>query len=278
MDVEIPGCAALLHKAPSILEMKAYRDTWSHGLDSFLHWLSETFVFLRELLAPGGSIYTHIGPNVSHSVKLVMDETFGAENYLNQLIWKRTPFAGSSKARAKQFPTNHDCILLYRRGLAAHQFQHQYSEYSDEYKARFKYQDERGLYRKTLLKTYSEATAQRLMREGRWIDPSRPDAYPSYKQYLHESKGKQLEDLWPPGEDVELGGDADDDNVWEDVGPFKLDTEQTRRSVECFCGQTGGTGPGATGPKYPPDFANPMIVQADSQARPPSLVESSVQH
>jgi adenine-specific DNA-methyltransferase len=67
-----------------------------------------------------------------------------------------------------------------------------------------------------LLKTYSPRTEERLRAEDRWIDPIRPGAYPSYKQYLHESKGKQLEDIWG-GEETEDGGSPDDDNVWEDA-------------------------------------------------------------
>ncbi|MCG2810053.1 MAG: site-specific DNA-methyltransferase [Candidatus Aminicenantes bacterium] len=69
-------------------------------------------------------------------------------------------------------------------------------DYSDDYKERFQYEDKRGFYRKTLLKTYSLETEERLKREDRWIDSIRPGAYPSYKQYLHESKGKQIEDIW----------------------------------------------------------------------------------
>ncbi len=84
---------------------------------------------------------------------------------------------------------------MYAKG-DAFTFQHQYVDYSDEYKERFKYQDERGYYRKTLLKTYSDETFERLKAEDRLIQPTNPGAYYSYKQYLHESKGKQIEDIW----------------------------------------------------------------------------------
>src|SRR5713101_5176549 len=52
-------------KEPSTLEQKAYRDTWGQGLDSYLEWLHQTFVFLYELLSPAGSLHVHLGPNVS---------------------------------------------------------------------------------------------------------------------------------------------------------------------------------------------------------------------
>ena len=155
------------------------------------------------------------GPTLP-STRVILDEVFGPDCFLNEIIWKRTPFSGSSKARAHKFPTNHDCIYLYRKSSGGYFFKHQYADYAEAYKARFKYKDERGFYRKTLLKTFSVETGQRLKAEGRWIDPVRPGAYPSYKQYLHESKGKQLEDIWPVSAE-DTTGDADDDNVWEDV-------------------------------------------------------------
>src|SRR5271167_3054498 len=47
-------------KEPSILEQKAYRDTWGRGLDSYLHWLYEAVALLHELLADNGSMYLHV--------------------------------------------------------------------------------------------------------------------------------------------------------------------------------------------------------------------------
>jgi DNA modification methylase len=192
----IPESNETFMKEPSVIEQKAYRDTWGRGLDSYLQMMYERLLLIRELLTNNGSIYVHIGPELAGSVRCLMDEVFGPECRLNELIWKRTPFAGSSKARASKFPVNHDSIFYYAKTPGQYTFRHSYQDYTEEYKARFKYEDERGLYRKTLLKTYSAETERRLKDEGRWIDPVRAGAYPSYKQYLHESKGKQVEDIW----------------------------------------------------------------------------------
>jgi len=203
-----------LVKEASILEEKAYRDTWGEGVASYLAMLRCRLIIMRELLTESGVLYLHIGPDLSHYVRLIADEVFGANGYLNEIVWKRTPFAGSSKARAKKFPVNHDSILFYAKRESGFAFEHIYEEYSEEYKARFKYKDERGWYRKTLLKTYSKETEKRLKEEGRWIAPVRAGAYPSYRQYLHESKGRQIEDIWSAPED-EVNGD--EGNVWEDL-------------------------------------------------------------
>src|SRR5437870_6795844 len=72
-------------KEPSILEQKAYRDTWGRGLDSYLQWFYETAIFLHELLAENGSIYVHLDWHVGHYVKTVLDEVFGKEHFMNEI-------------------------------------------------------------------------------------------------------------------------------------------------------------------------------------------------
>jgi site-specific DNA-methyltransferase (adenine-specific)/adenine-specific DNA-methyltransferase len=172
---------------------KAYRDKVVGS--EFIEFLRRRLILLREVLAADGSIYVHLDTKKGHYIKAVLDEVFGEENFQNEVIWKRTPFAGSSKARAAKFPINHDSIFFYSR-TETYRFSHAFEEYSAAYKARFKHQDENGWYRKTSLKTYSKETEARLRSEGRFIEPVKKGAYPSYKQYLHESKGKQLEDIW----------------------------------------------------------------------------------
>jgi adenine-specific DNA-methyltransferase len=63
-------------KEPSVLEQKAYRDTWGGGLDSYLRWLHDALVLLRDLLAEDGSLYVHLDENVLHYAKAVLDELF----------------------------------------------------------------------------------------------------------------------------------------------------------------------------------------------------------
>src|SRR5438034_1284794 len=68
-QVEIDG--ENFTKEPSIIEQKAYRDTWGRGLDSYLQWFYETTVLLRELLTDNGSIYVHLDYHVIHYVKAI---------------------------------------------------------------------------------------------------------------------------------------------------------------------------------------------------------------
>lgn len=95
-------------KEPSILEQKAYRDTWGRGLDSYLEWLYAAGVLLHELLSDTGSLYVHIGPNVSHYAKVLLDEVFGTPAR-NSIIWKRA----DAHNDPNKFGIIHDEILYY---------------------------------------------------------------------------------------------------------------------------------------------------------------------
>ena len=97
-------------KQSSILEQKAYRDTWGRGLDSYLEWFYETVVLLRDLLNERGSIYVHLDWHVSFYAKAVLDEIFGSANFLSEIIWRRTNAKGLAFTG---YPNNHDVIFYY---------------------------------------------------------------------------------------------------------------------------------------------------------------------
>ncbi len=97
---------------PNLIEQLAYRDTWGGGLDTYLKWMFETLIFLRELLAESGSIYVHCDDTASHYVKAVMDEIFGYTNFRNEIVWKRT----GAHSSAKRYGPVHDVVLYCTRG------------------------------------------------------------------------------------------------------------------------------------------------------------------
>ena len=67
-------------KEPSIIEQKAYRDTWGQGLDSYLQWFYETVVMLRELLTESGSVYVHCDSGINSYIRAILDEAFSGNN------------------------------------------------------------------------------------------------------------------------------------------------------------------------------------------------------
>lgn len=160
--------------------------------------MTQRLIELHRVLKPTGTLYLHCDPTASHYLKIVLDSIFGPERFLNEIIRRRTPFKGSSKARAQQLPKNHDVIPFYSKSDT--RIWHGPTQpYTPEYLARFKWDDggDRGPYRKASLKTYSQETLERLRADNRLIEPVRQGAGYSYKQYLRESSGSsQIDDVW----------------------------------------------------------------------------------
>jgi adenine-specific DNA-methyltransferase len=119
-------------KEQSIVEEKAYRDTWGRGLDSFIHMLFDRFNLMRDFLADNGSIYVHIGWNVSHYVKAVLDEVFGSDRFVNQIIWKRQTAHNDIGQGSQHFGPIHDVIFLYAKSNE-YSWNMQYTPYAEEF-------------------------------------------------------------------------------------------------------------------------------------------------
>lgn len=98
-------------KEPSIIEHKAYRDTWGRGLESYLQWFYEAATILHELLHENGSLYVHLDWHVGHYAKCVLDEIFGPDRFINEIVWRRTGTHGTTRS----YGVIHDVILYYSK-------------------------------------------------------------------------------------------------------------------------------------------------------------------
>lgn len=70
--------------------VKAYRDTWTLGIHSYLAYLRDRFAMAKELLAETGSIFVQISDENLHRVRCVMDEVFGPENFVSTIVVRKT--------------------------------------------------------------------------------------------------------------------------------------------------------------------------------------------
>jgi DNA modification methylase len=127
-------------KEPSVIEMKAYRDTWGRGMDSYLQWFYETVVLLRELLAENGSIYVHLDWHVSHYAKAILDEVLGVANFRNAICWQKIRVV---KHQSTSYGNVQDTIFLYSKNDSM-LFNPQFREHTAEYNQRFDQVDEQG--------------------------------------------------------------------------------------------------------------------------------------
>ena len=113
-------------------EEKQYSDIWTS--DEYLQFMYERLVLLRELLSPEGIIALHCDATRGHYLRCLLDEVFGPNNFLNEIIWdyRRWP------TPAREFQKMHDNIYLYVKEKGNYFFERQYMERSEETEKRWK--------------------------------------------------------------------------------------------------------------------------------------------
>ncbi|MDD3267801.1 MAG: site-specific DNA-methyltransferase [Syntrophomonadaceae bacterium] len=107
------------------LDRSAFDDVWENSLDSYLDGLYPRLLLMKDLLSPNGSIFVHLDWHVSHYVKLLLDEIFSSENFINEIVWC---YGGGSGSK-KHFHRKHDLIFWYARS-DNYIFNPQYRPYS----------------------------------------------------------------------------------------------------------------------------------------------------
>ncbi len=108
--VELRGTKnKLAGEEQSLYEQVQYNDIWKN--DSYLQFMYERLILLRELLSDQGSIYLHCDWHKSHHLRFLLDEVFGEQESMNQIVWKYS----TSGSYPKYFAKNNDIILRYSK-------------------------------------------------------------------------------------------------------------------------------------------------------------------
>ena len=171
-----------------------YGDVWDK--EKYLNWMYENLMAIKSVMSENASIFVHLDWHICHYAKILMDEVFGEESFVNEIIWRNTVFTGSSKAIANRYPVNHNTIFWYCMGEFV--FNKPRVEYDEEYYKRFSNPDDdpNGPWQSVSLKSYSQETLERLKKTGALIYPKTEGAGYRFKQYQKDLKGKVVETLW----------------------------------------------------------------------------------
>jgi len=248
-------------KEPSIIEEKAYRDTWGRGLDSYLQMMYERLVLMQELLAENGLLWVHLDWRVGHHVKVVLDELF-PNCFVNQAIWRKT---NSPKAQAKEMGNQHDLILVYVKQPGRAVLKQLKRRPDEKYLKAFRYDngDGKGPYQTVALVAGSvQRTGGRKVFE--WHGVSAPWLYSKEnldqmweqglivktktggfrkKVYLSDIEGPLISDLWVDDEVNPLQGQSAENLNFPTQKPesllrriISMATEPNDLIADFFCG------------------------------------------
>jgi adenine-specific DNA-methyltransferase len=209
------GSARLDGESYSLGEQIQYTDIWAN--DNYLQFMYERLLLLKELLAHEGSIWLHCDPARGHYLKCVMDEVFGSDRFINQVVWKRSDAHSDVGQGARHLGAVHDMLLLYSKAesyrwtdifavLPESTVEQWYRNVEPETGRRYNKADVTGpggvakgnpVYEwKGVIRAwrYSKARMEELERQGRLVYSE--TGMPYQKRYLDESKGTPLQDWW----------------------------------------------------------------------------------
>lgn len=240
-------------------EEKQYGDIWSN--DEYLQFIYERLLIIKELLSSDGVISLHCDYHKVHHIRLIMDEIFGSENFVNEVIWKR----GNNKKAKRKYSQSHDNILIYSKSddyIFNPQFEAYEQDYIDKY---YGNKDEDGrryqlqaMYGKgsgpalyfgeQLLSPpaglhwrWKQETINKAMDEGIIVFPKGGEGMPRFKDYLDTKEGNPIRTIW--SDIVEVNSQASDRTNYPTQKPVELmeriiKTFSNENSIilDCFCG------------------------------------------
>lgn len=185
--INLPGMD--IEQKPTVIEQFAYSDTWQDGTVSYLKMLYPRLVLMRELLSDKGSIYVHIDWHVGAYVKVLMDDVFGKDNFVNNIIWH---YGGPSPIKTA-FARKYDIIYLYGKTLKRI-FNPQYGNIPISVLNRAKKNENGRLWLDQNLGKLKEDTIAKMESEGRLYRTKTGGL--RRKQYLDEMEGAQFDNVW----------------------------------------------------------------------------------
>ncbi len=200
-------------------EEKMYGDVWDK--EKYLNWMWENLMAIKSVMSETASIYVHLDWHMIHYVKIIMDEIFGEDNFINEIIWRRKQ---SVSWASKQFGITNDTILWYGCNADEYVFNPEYSiddENTKNYlEKRFVYDDNdgRGKYMKSPLVNslyrpnlkyefhgvnppengwlYKKERLEEWYQNNELVMPSDPNMRIYRKIYASSYQGQPIQNIW----------------------------------------------------------------------------------
>ena len=204
----------------SLGEQVQYTDIWAN--DNYLQFMYERLPLLRELLAEDGTLWLHCDHRKAHHLRMLLEEVFGPDNYLNTIAW-RSQVARGAKVNAFYFPNSTHSIEILAKDRSTPPLWHPVKKqiFLSEAEAERHYlRDEQGFFRTSDPGTYSFERLKALHAQGRLYAPYGGEVLiDEARQLLYPSHGGSLGVkyyLTPQADGTYLTEQAID-NLWDDI-------------------------------------------------------------
>ena len=163
-------------------EEKMYGDVWDK--ERYLNWMYENLMAIKSVMSDTASIYVHLDWHIGHYVKILMDEIFGEDNFINEIVWAYKDIGAKA---VPYFKRKHDTIFMYQKNNSERIFNIQRQQLSQSTIERFgDYFDENGHITYQWLKDNNPGVFAKL--KGHPTDLSLP--------WLDKNNGQPLSDWW----------------------------------------------------------------------------------
>ena len=234
-------------------EVVAYSDSYTR--DSYLNYMKKVISLLYDLLSVEATLYLHIDCNFNHLLRVILDDVFGYDNFLNEIARVK---CNPKNSERKAWGNNHDVILVYAKKKGSNIWNYQ-RQIREKDKSRFKKEDERGLYTTVPLhapgETLNGDTGKpwkgMLPPQGRhWrIAPSKLDELdeagmiewsktgnPRLKKYLEDYRGSLMQDTWLDFKDPQNPSYPTQKNIEMLDCIVKQSSKENSIVLDCFSG------------------------------------------
>lgn len=215
--IEIKGVGKAESDSSSF-EEKQYGDIWTN--DEYIQFMYERLILIRELLSDKGVVYIHCDHRKVSHIRIICDELFGPNNFLNEVTWRRQIVRGM-KVYAKYYSFSSDFLLIYGKNAENATWNRQtYTRYITIEEAEVKYnKDEKGYFRTSDPGSYSFESLCNLEKEGRLYAPKNGKVVidKKNKQVYASNGGKVSVKYYREQVGDKVAEEVTIDNIWDDI-------------------------------------------------------------
>lgn len=200
-------------------ELRSFGDRFAGGISHYTEWMRPRLELIYKKLTPNGSLFLHCDWHATHRLRCALDDIFGDQNFINEIVWKRKNGSNSTEEEPRTMANATDSILFYAKSKDYY-FKLPYAEYDEEYiRKNYKYVDEKGERytsenmrspspRPNLTYDYkgykphpngwavTKEKMEELDRKGLLIFPKDKSGRIRKKNYLKDRKGVPVTNLW----------------------------------------------------------------------------------